>query len=271
MVLRGVRAYGPALISRWAVPPHRFAILTTGRTGSELLVSLLDSHPRIACAGELLHEGRAFPNQYVAARAAMARLRGMEAYGWKLLLSQYRNPGGIVGGIGDPDKYPARLNRLGYRLILLERQNPVQQAMSFIRAAETQFHHHRGDRAEFAPTAVDAVTLMAATWIIEADTAALGRSLDSEPHLRLTYEDDLLDPGRHQATVDRVCDYLGIDSAPVRSDLVKIAPRRIRAMVSNYDEVSELFRGTRYASYLGDDEKAALGTASRLRRESVSL
>jgi hypothetical protein len=103
---------------------------------------------------------------------------------------------------------------------------------------------------------------MAATWIIESDTNALNECLGSVPHLRLTYEDDLLDPPSHQVTVDRVCGYLGIDSAPVRSDLVKIAPRRIRDMVSNFDEVEELFRDTRYGSYLDEDKPAALRASS---------
>jgi len=255
-VIRGLRTYGPALISRWCAP-RRFVILTTGRTGSELLASLLDSHPRIVCAGELLKEGRTFPTQYVEARAGMAGLRGMEAYGWKLLLSQYRNPSGTVRGIGDPDTYPARLDAMGYRLILLARRNLVAQAMSSIRAEQTQFHHYRGDRTAFTPTEVDPVTLMAFTWVREAETTALIETIGAVPYLRLTYEDDLLDPACHQDTVDRVCRYLGMDSAPVSSGLVKVAPRGVREMVTNFEEVMELFRDTRYAGYLEDDGKPA--------------
>jgi LPS sulfotransferase NodH len=242
------------LLSRWCGPAQRFVILTTGRTGSELLVSLLNSHPRIACGGELLKEGRAFPNRYVESRAAMAGLRGADAYGWKLLLNQFRAPAGTVPGIGDPDSYPARLHAMGYQAILLVRENPVHQALSAIRGSQTQFHHRRADTTEFAPLTADPVALMASTWILEGDSHALESSVATLPHLRLTYESDLLDPATHQTTVDRVCDYLGIQSAPVRTDLVKVAPPGLRQSISNFEEVAELFRGTRFGSYLDEGQ-----------------
>jgi LPS sulfotransferase NodH len=256
---RAVRAYGPALISRWCTPSSRFVILTSGRTGSELLVSLLDSHPRIRCAGELLKEERAFPHRYLSARAAMARLRGFETFGWKVALNQIRslgNPGAGLRGMGDPRQYPARLHAMGFRLILSTRRNPVDQALSGLRAMRDGFHHRAGAHPTFAPFAVDPVDLMTLTNILEGDASRLGTMVASVPHLRLTYEDDLLDSACHQATVDRVCDYLGIASAPVASNLVKVAPRTLRASVTNYDEIMDLFQNTRYATYLDDDERA---------------
>ena len=39
-----------------------------------------------------------------------------------------RDLGGTIRGIGDPTQYPARLNAMGYRPVLLLRANPVQQA-----------------------------------------------------------------------------------------------------------------------------------------------
>jgi LPS sulfotransferase NodH len=231
-------------------------IISSGRTGSELLVSLLDSHPAIVCESELLRDGRIFPAQFVAARASLAGAGGARAYGWKLLLNHFRNPGGVIRGIGDPDQFPARLTAHGYRLILLVRRNPVQQAMSFLRGESGGYHHRREDGAEFAPLVVDPVKLMASTWILEEETAILTRILDPHPHLRLLYEDDLLDPGCHAVTVDRVCDYIGVDRAPVSSPLVKLAPTGTRDTIANFDEVSELFRHTRYAAYLSDQVPA---------------
>ena len=63
------------------------------------------------------------------------------------------------------------------------------------------------------------------------------------------YEDDLLDSVAHQTTVDRVCEYLGIDSAPVTAGLRKANPRQTREIIANFDEVRKLFASTRYASY----------------------
>ena len=252
-LLGAIRGYAPAVLSPWCVPRCRFVILTSGRTGSELLTSLLNSHPRIRCAAELLKEERVFPHAYLAARAAMARLRGFDAFGWKLALNQFRSLAALGAGrrgVGDPDRYPARLHEMGFRVILSTRRNPVEQALSGARAIQSTFHDRAHERPKFSPFEVDPVNLLALTHIFEADGAALAGMVESVPHLRLTYEDDLLDPTRHQATVDRVCGYLGLASAPVASDLVKVAPRGLRASVTNYDEVRRLFQATRYAHYL---------------------
>jgi hypothetical protein len=248
--IAGTRAYAPALLSPYVVPSHRFVILTAGRAGSELLVSLLDSHPRICCASEILKDARVSPNRYVAARATMARIRGMDAFGWKLVLSHFRAPDGTVAGVGDPATYPARLASSGWRLIVLVRRNPVRQAISFIVGADRKFHYRRGEAADFAPIAIDPVRLLAATWIIETETQVLLDFVDRVPHLPLVYEDDLLDPARHQSTVDRVCEYVGVAGARVQTELVKPATSSLCDLMSNFDEVRGLLGSTRFARYL---------------------
>jgi hypothetical protein len=253
-VVAGTRAYAPALLSRYIAPSRRFVILTAGRAGSELLVSLLDSHPRIRCASEILKDSRASPNQYVAARATMARIRGMDAFGWKLLLSHFRAPDGTLTGVGDPADYPARLVSDGWRLVVLVRRNPVRQAVSFIVGSERRFHYRRGESVDRAPIAIDPVRLLAATWIIESETEILLDFVDRVPHLSLVYEEDLLDPSGHQSTVDRVCEYVGVETARVRSELVKPATSSLHDLMSNFDDVRRLFGSTRYASYLDSDD-----------------
>jgi hypothetical protein len=70
------------------------------------------------------------------------------------------------------------------------------------------------------------------------------------PHLSLTYEEHLKDPPSHQSTVDMVCEYLGIESAPVQTEYQKIAPRSLREGVSNYDVLADHLATTEYAKYL---------------------
>lgn len=251
--IAGARAYAPAILSPYVVPSRRFVILTTGRTGSELLVSLLDSHPRIRCASEILKDARASPSQYVAARSAMAKIRGADAFGWKLLISHFRAPDGTVAGIGDPATYPARLVDGGWSLIVLLRKNPVRQALSFVVGSERKFHYRRGDSADHAPITIDPVRLLAATWILETETDVLLDFVDGVPHLRLVYEEDLLDPSRHQATVDQICDYVGVETAPVKTELVRPAKSRMPDLMANFDEVRGLFGATRYARYIEAD------------------
>jgi hypothetical protein len=57
-------------------------------------------------------------------------------------------------------------------------------------------------------------------------------------------------PSAHQSTVDQICDYLGLPSAPVETEYAKLAPRSLRAAVANYDALVEAIEPTRYARYL---------------------
>lgn len=76
--------------------------------------------------------------------------------------------------------------------------------------------------------------------------------LDNVPHLSLTYEKHLRDPSSHQATVDEICQYLGIESAPVETSYQKISPRSLKEAVQNYDDLVDYLDSTEYARYLDE-------------------
>ena len=256
--MRSGLRYGPSAVARWAAPSKRFVIVTIGRTGSELLVDLLNSHPDITCRSELLAEGPRWPHAYLRAQAATAGLRGAKAFGWKLLIGQFRDDPRLARDGG----YLTRLAGEGYRIVLLDRRDHLQQTISWHRAELTDYHHRRGEKPEFAPTAIDPESLLHWTRVNEEASAFLRRSVEGLPHIGLVYEDDLLDAGTHQATVDRVCAYLDLAGAPVSSRLVKVTPRRTQDMVSNWDEITEHFTRSGAANLLGEARAAAPGGAA---------
>lgn len=242
--------YAPALVARWTTPSKKFVIVTLGRTGSELLVELLDSHPDITCRGELLADSPRLPQLHVRARAAAAGLGQAKAFGWKLLLAQFVDNPRLNGRLD----YLAHLNEGGYQILLLERRDYLQQAISWNRAEIGSYHYRQGEKTEFVPSLIEPELLLYWTRVNEEAAVALRRSVGALPRLELVYEDDLLDPAVHQATVDRVCAYLGIGPAPVSSRLIKVAPRRTDEMLSNWDEVKALFTRSGAAHLLGDTQ-----------------
>lgn len=262
-VLRAARGYSPALLARWAMPPRRFVIVTVGRSGSELLVSLLNSHPEIVCEGELLATTHASPTQFVRARAVEARLRGARAYGWKLLVGQFRNL--RTTGEGDSDQLVHRFFQDGFGIIHLERRDHLQQSLSWHRAQQSGYHHDHLMTAAFAPEKVDPTTLLWATYANAEASEFLKRLVAPLPHLHITYEDDLLKTSCHQATLDRVFAYIGLETAPAKTDLVKITPQQTRDMVTNWDEIVALFRHSRYSDLVSDDMPS---TVCELREHS---
>lgn len=242
--------YAPAVAHRWIAPSKKFVIVTLGRTGSELLVELLDSHPAITCRGELLAEGPRFPRLYVKAQAAAAGLHATQVFGWKLLAAQIRG----VPRRNRGQDYLAELHREGYQIVLLERRSYLQQAISWHRAQSTRYHHRRGEHAGFSASLIEPASLLYWARVNEEAAAALRRLVRALPHLVLAYEADLLDPAVHQSTVDRVCTFLAVEPKPVTSRLVKVAPRRTREMLANWDEVAALFTRSGAAHLLGEAE-----------------
>lgn len=255
--MQSLYSYTPALVAPWYTPSNRFVILTVGRTGSELLRQLLDSHPDIVCDGEILAGSPSFPRLQTMASGARARLGGAEVYGWKLLVGQLRD----VKGIHHPERYITRLSEAGVRVILLERKDHLQQAISWHCAHSTEFHHHRGRDATFVPQEIDPEMLLWATASNEEATEWLRRAVAPVPHLSIAYEDGLLDAADQQSTLDRVCRFLGVGVAPMSCDLVKISPRRSCDRVSNWDEVESTFRGSRFACFVADSPVTSVALA----------
>src|SRR4051812_32577202 len=119
-------------------PGRRFTILAPARSGSELLVSLLNSHPDIRCDGELCKYAREHPARFVDGHAVKARLRGVPAYGWKL---------GVTSLLYAQDRYGGAENWLqreverGRHIVFLWRRNLVNQAVSFLTAQKSGVFH----------------------------------------------------------------------------------------------------------------------------------
>ncbi len=222
----------------------RFVIVTTGRTGSELLVSLLDSHPRIVCDSEVLSIPRAHPRRLVLRRSTRARARGC-AYGFKLVAEHAR-----LQGPHDRSAFLRGFAERGFRIILLKRRDLLQQVVSSARGIETGHHHRQRDRAEFTPMRVDPVAVLCSLAWFEDGITFIRSALAGVPMLELTYEDDLLEPEQQQRAAERVCEFLGVSPAPVKTDLVKLAPRSLTDQLENFDEVAALLAQTRFASLL---------------------
>jgi LPS sulfotransferase NodH len=247
-VTRGLKAWGPRPLHRWLAPERRFLILTTGRSGGELLASLLDSHPSIMCDGELLLHRTALPHQVVRGREALAGLRRAQAYGFKLTRENL-----VRQELDDPAEFVRVLHARGYRMIVLERRDLLQQAISFARAEKLGYLHHRaGGGGEFVRLALDPMAVLALMYVIEEAARFCHEALAGIPHLLITYEEDLATPERQQRAVDEICRSLGLPPAVVHSDLVRVTPEAIEDQIENPEELLRVLSVTRYARYIPD-------------------
>lgn len=224
---------------------RRCVVVARGRTGSTLLMSLLDSHPKMIGDGEILSSRRRLPRRYVlgAERVAARRKPGAHVYGFKLLAYQLARVHPRHLSVLVPYLYER-----GWEVVHLVRANLLKQVLSHRAASRTQFHHRQP--VEHDPFPVDIEQLRA--WLERGRRAAETerRILGDVPHLVLTYETDLEPYEAQQGAADRVFARVGLNPHPVASTLVKALPARVADIVSNYGEVDEALRGTPFERYL---------------------
>jgi len=236
-----------------SLPPIRFVILASPRTGSNFLCSFLNSHPQILCHHELFNpkgihyaldrrdgsfdlgtmdQRDADPAGFV--RKVWRLFSGERAVGFKL-------------GVGHPTAaFDEIYEDPGVARIVLRRQNRVKAYVSErIAATEGRWTHYDMRPDEIAPIRVhvDPTALVAWTGMIDryytgvlANLRATGR-----PYLELFYE-DLFAP----ETQARVLAFLGFSPAieGLSGSTFKRNADDLRKLVINYDELATALRDT---------------------------
>lgn len=233
--LRSEALMVPRSLRRAAEPT--FVVLTSGRSGSELLRSLMGAHPLVYHDVEILDRDVLLPRLWVASRRARHQDR---AWGFKVKLqdlTRFQRPA------VDPARFLGGLAEDGYRIIHLRRENVVLQSLSVLRARATGEYHRRADDAVDPRRVVDCAELVAACGHQMSHMDHELEALSGLDRLTLTYEADLDDPDRHQATGDRVFDHLGLDRVPVATDLTRTRPRSVTDEIVNLDEVRTVLAG----------------------------
>jgi LPS sulfotransferase NodH len=250
-IKRDIRPYAANLLpARAAV---RFCILTAGRSGSELLVHLLDAHPAIRCEGEVLRDWHDFPFLFARGRLRGARYRGFGAWGFKINQRYLTEEFGRTNPKGGLPALVGRLRAHGFVFVHVRRRDLLRQALSGLRADLTGLYHLRKtDDEQIGAFDVDVPELMRILPLLESEDAELTELVGGLPHRTLWYEDDLSTRDRQQAAVDGLCDWLGLARAPVTTEFEKLAPPPQREQVKNYDEVAQAVGATRFGRFLDD-------------------
>lgn len=227
-------------------PEKRFVLFGRGRSGTTALVSMLDAVPGVRCEGEVLHDWVPYPRRHVLGRSARI---GEAVYGCKILSYQLRDVQCLPG---DGTGFIRRLHEEhGFSILYLRRMNLLRHALSNVRARKETFHRKKSDSDRERP-AINVDPDRVIEWMnSSAELNAYEQEiLEDVPHLSLTYEEHIRRPEGHQATVDRICAYLGIESTNVESTYRKVAPPSLRAGVANFDELADRLLDTPYARFL---------------------
>lgn len=242
---RQAGAYATSLLRPSAGPAARdFLVFAQGRTGSSLLVDLLNGSPDVHCDEEILARPVLLPGRWVAAKRSR---RPEPVYGFKVKLYQLT----IDQALEDPGGWLFAMHRDGWRVVHLRRRNLLRQVLSNVVASRNRRYRYRSEPAGApAPIRVDPAEILHWMGVRERVGEAERGALARVPHERVCYEDDLVPSARHQATLDRLGAALRFEPGRATTTLRRINAGRLSDLVANHAELERALSGTRWEPHL---------------------
>jgi hypothetical protein len=223
--------------------PGKFVLFAQGRTGSTLLGDLLGDHPEVFFGHEI------FQQPVRSTRWELAWLQGRHArhvVGFHVKIYQLTD----VQGVADAGAWLRRLHRRGWQVIALRRENLLRHVLSNMTALAADRYSDRSGQPGPGKLHVDPDHLVHWMGVREQVGRAEERALEGIPHLALTYEHDLQDPGVWDTTSARAFEYLGLSAVPVSTNLRRQNVGGLPDLIENLAEVEGALHGTAYAKFL---------------------
>jgi len=265
MRLQSTRAYGKKIehLVATALPlpdPTKFAVITRGRTGSNLLLSLLHSHPRVRQCGEIIGE---YALQQPDLKKEILDLgpvlhvslcfkrTGFEsAVGIKVLYYQVENSYGQIWGLdGLPDVMDFLKSQQDIRIIHLKRRNRLKTLTSIHVAALTNNYREVKNQSE----RVDNIKISLTIDECQQEFRNIGQweklydDAFQDHKILETYYENLV--AERQAECDRILDFLSVRRRILTTPMKKQLKSPLSEVIDNYDMLKIHFDKTEWARF----------------------
>lgn len=221
----------------------RFVLFGRGRSGSTLLVQMLDSNPAIGCLDEILRFRTFMPVRMVDRELSRLdkSIRGFKLLSYQVRTLHGRHDRQLRDWMAQPDVC----------IFHLKRENILRHALSNVYAdARHAYHSTDSSAARAMKITVTPETLF--RWmcgsleLLEWEERYLG-DLDRD---EIVYERDLATPEAQAETLTRVSATLGVMSVPTEAPQRMVTPRDYGAFVANWSELHDAIRASEFSAYL---------------------
>lgn len=224
----------------------KFIILTTGRSGSEELIDIINNHQEIKCDSEILYRHRILPVLLVRGCSKQSQKR---VYGFK-----FKNQNMPKSSNEKKRMLITRLYKNGWKIIYLTRRDVLRRVLSeFIaRGRNGLWHISHVSRDKMGKNILNKKIRIRYDELIKRIDQILNYNvfneelLKNKQHIKLIYEDNLSSEKKIQETADAVFSYLGLTSVPVKTKYLKTTPDDLSTIIENYDELIDHLRKSEY-------------------------
>lgn len=266
-------------------------LLARQRSGTHFLASVLNSHPEVHCWGEILNSREdaitRFDWNYFA---YLARTTDIVKYNPDTALEhfagfthwlcdrtpapnvvidiKYNSLNHVPVGWAGPASPPGILTwfiEQGARVIRLTRRNHLRHIVSEKLAnANQRWHIVNDEPLRVSSVALSPEAILKRLKVAENTDAYFDRVFTLYPdlgpgqYLEFDYEDmvPVLNAGMASKVKARLGEFLEVDSSLFKeqSGLRKSAPKALAELVSNYEQLADSLRGTRFERFLADEK-----------------
>lgn len=226
-----------------SVPTSNIIILTTPRSGSNLLCTLLDSHPQLKCAGEIFNQRelkKIYPSWFVKAIYRFPMLfiaykswrhaKQKPFFGFKVFPFHIYKMSPIL----------KPLEKKGYRFIRLIRNDSLKKAISFTIAQNNdKWVVHSEAEYNQNTTHLDPNQVMNYLNYLKEQEAEIDKLLQNIPCILVDYEADLKNPNHRTIWSKHICQQLGLPEHSLTSNMLPTDKRPDHQRIDNLPEIFE--------------------------------
>ncbi len=225
-------------------------ILTTARSGSTLLYTLLSSHSQLNCEWEIFNYRelkkdyslwlvrliKRFPMLYIAYRMRNSK-KVKPFYGFKIFINQ----------LNDIPRVIKQLQQKNFKLICLKRNNKIKQAISLVIAMERDKwlveneKEYTNEVMQLSPEKVLKYLLL----YRQQENQIRNMALPFNP-IWVDYEEELLNNGNHATFSSRICRELGFATESLSSNILPTDKRPDNERILNLNEILDFIASKGY-------------------------
>ncbi|MFB6231480.1 MAG: Stf0 family sulfotransferase [Salinibacter sp.] len=245
-----------------------FIILGHGRTGSTMLVSMLQSHPKCVCYSELFHphspkwfyehinflhgkdglrnEGHdKFLKKYVYKRTPTS----IKAVGFKVLYCNINEGSATsMSGEGEIKRTLRYMKDIGVKVIHIKRKNKLKRFVSMKMANKRKkwVIKKRGgisDRTKINVDTEEMLRSMERHFKLEKEKEKIFSCFD---YINVSYENLC----EKKDDIEKIQNFLGLPVRSLRASTARTRRRSLREVIENYGEVIEALRSTKYEEFI---------------------
>ena len=247
-----------------AQPIVNFAVLTQARTGSNMLVSMLDAHPEIRCFGEVFNPCSAFGYENWLRKSLLRQTANR--YIRDYCVERYLNslflvsPNEQTRAIGFKVIYPGQFDRWSnlrcywrsndFKIISLIRHNLLRKYVSSKIANLENAWSAQVPRARTVSIKVDVHDLERAIARMELIYELIKTITVEFRGIQISYEELCSD---RQAVMTTITPFLGVKEAEadwLNAKTVRQNPASLEQLIENYDEVRSALGSSRHDWFL---------------------